>query len=319
MSTQQMELMAATTLRRISRSAAIKAYIQENTVIYDVLLRAARRYVGSEALPECLHSARWLQQQGHAVTINYLGEQTRDEATALAAAEEFLRVIEAISAEHMDASISLNLSHIGLAIDAELAYLNAFRLAQSARDAGIEVMIDMERMEYIDAILALHQQLCAEFENIGITLQAYLRRTTHDLAAALRRPGPIRLVKGAYEDVPGVVEPHGAVLDKAYRDYMEILLASGHACFIATHDLKLLNKAHRYIRSQKLPHDFFVFEMFDGVTPERLHMARLRGYRTRVYLPYGRQWYPYFCRRLAEYSPNIYRAIADAAGIEEWP
>lgn len=316
MSVEQLDYVASAALRHISRNAAIKAYIQENRVIHDVLLQAARRYIGGETLAECLDAARSLQKQGGAITIDCMGEDTRDEEIALAATEEFSRVIEAISAEHLDASISLDLSHVGLAVDAELAYVNAARLASAARNAGIEMMISMEGTQYIDAILALHQRLCADYENVGITLQAYLRRTTHDLAAALRRPGRIRLVKGTYEEAPDVAEPRGHVLDKAYRDYMEILLASGHPCSIATHDLKLLNQAHRFIRRKRLQNNPFEFEMLNGVTPEHLRLASVRGYRTRVYLPYGKEWYLYLCHRLAENPPNIYRAIADMVGID---
>jgi proline dehydrogenase len=315
MSVEYLESVAAHALRHISRDQAIKAYMQESAVIHAVLLRAARRFIGGEILAECLEVARALQEQGCAVTIDYIGENTIDEAVAQQATEEFLRVIQAIAANRLDATVSLDLSHIGLAIDAEHALRNASTLAQAARDVGTEIMINMEGMERIDDILALHQRLCQDYENVGITLQAYLRRTTDDLASALQRPGRIRLVKGAYEEAPGVAEPRGEILDRGYRDYMEILLLSDHPCSLATHDLDLLNSAHKYIRRQKLKKHPFEFEMLYGVTPDRLQLVRERGYRARVYLPYGREWYLYLCHRLAEYPPNIYRAIGDAADM----
>lgn len=312
MSVEPLEDVAANALRHISRDQAIKAYTQENAAIHAVLLRAARRFIGGETLAECLEIARALQEQGGAATIDYMGENTRDVGMARQATEEFLRAIEAIAAHKLDATVSLDLSHIGLAIDAEHALRNASTLAEAARDAGTAIMLSMEGTERIDEIIALHQQLCEDYENVGITLQAYLRRTTNDLASALQRPGRIRLVKGAYEEAPGVAEPRGEILNRGYRDYMEILLASDHPCSIATHDLDLLNAAHKYIRRQKLKRHPFEFEMLYGVTPEHLQLVSQRGYRTRVYLPYGREWYLYLCHRLAEYPPNIYRAIGDA-------
>jgi len=316
MSVEHPEDVAANALRHISRDQAIKAYTQENAAIHEVLLRAARRFIGGETLAECLETTRALQEQGCAVTIDYMGENTDDEMMAQQATGEFLRVIQAIAAHKLDATVSLDLSHIGLAVDAELALRNASALAQAARAAGTEIMISMEGTERIDEIIALHQRLCEDYDNVGITLQAYLRRTTNDLSSALQRPGRIRLVKGTFEEAPGVAEPRGEILNRGYRDYMEILLLSDHPCSIATHDLNLLNAAHKFIRRQKLKKHPFEFEMLYGVTPEHLQMVRARGYRARVYLPYGREWYLYLCHRLAEYPPNIYRAIGDAAAMD---
>jgi len=315
MSVEHLEQVAANALRHISRNQAIKAYMQENALIHEVLLRAARRFIGGETLLECLETARALQAQGCVLTIDYMGENTRDEAMAQEATGEFLRVIHAISEQRLAATISLDLSHIGLALDAELALRNASSLAQAARAANTALMISMEGTERIDEIITLHRRLCEQYDNVGITLQAYLRRTTYDLASALQRPGRIRLVKGAYEEEPGVAEPRGEILDRGYRDFMEILLLSDHPCSLATHDLNLLNAAHRFIRRQELKRHPFEFEMLYGVTPERLQLVRERGYRTRVYLPYGREWYLYLCHRLAEYPPNIYQAIGDAVAM----
>ncbi len=310
-----LELMAAAALRHVSRNEAVKSYIQQHPPLHDVLLRAARRFIGGESLAECLDVAQSIQQQGSAITIDYMGESTRDAAMAKQATGEFLRVLQAIAERGLNASISLDLSHIGLVVDSELAYRNACLLAQAAQEIGTEMMISMEGSERTDAILAMHKRLCAEFDNVGITLQAYLYRTTADLASALNRPGRIRLVKGAYEEPEGVAEPRGAVLDQAYCDFMEILLMSGHRCSIATHDQALLKHAQKFIREHRLKRDQIEFEMLYGVTPERLQQVRKRKYYTRVYLPYGQEWYLYLCHRLAEYPPGIYQAIADAADI----
>jgi proline dehydrogenase len=179
------------------------------------------------------------------------------------------------------------------------------------------MMISMEGSERTGEILDAHCWLCERFDNVGITLQAYLYRTKDDLTAALERPGRIRLVKGAYEEPPDIAQPRGVAVDATYRELMETLLISGHACSIATHDPLLLDYAHPFIQEHHLSGDTLEFEMLYGITPERLQMMQKRGYRTRVYLPYGQEWYLYLCHRLAEYPPNIYRAIADAVGIND--
>jgi proline dehydrogenase len=316
MSANDPEAMAAAALRHISRNEAIKNYVQHTPQLHDALLKPALRFIGGETLPECLRAAQAIQQRGHAVTIDYMGESTRDEATVQHCVEEFLRVIHAISVYKLNASVSFDLSHLGLIIDKSLALSNASRLAQAAQEAGIELMVSMEGSERTDDILAIHRLLCARFTNVGITLSAYLHRTPADLAALSALPGRIRLVKGTFEEPPTVAHPHGAALDTVYRTCMEKLLVSGRRCSIATHDPALLDLAHVFIRERKLNTANIEFEMLYGVTPERLQLMRDRGYRTRVYLPYGEEWYLYLCHRLAEYPPGIYQALADAAGTD---
>jgi proline dehydrogenase len=315
MNERTLELMASTALRHISRNEELNAYVQRNPQLCAVLLKAAHRFIGGQTLGECIETAQTLHNRGVAVTVDYMGESTRDAAMAQRATEEFLRIIQTIAEPRLNASISLDLSHIGLVVDPELAFHNASSLAQAALDAGTEMMISMEGTERIDEILALHERLCQQFHNVGITLQAYLRRTIVDLARALQRPGRIRLVKGAFEEPKSVVEPRGETLDTAYCDFMEILLNNNHPCSIATHDPVMLGYAHKFIGQQKIAPTNFEFEMLYGVTPQRLKKMQSRGYHTRVYLPYGQEWYLYLCHRLAEYPPNIYLAIADAAGI----
>lgn len=176
------------------------------------------------------------------------------------------------------------------------------------------LMISMEGMDRTDTILSIHRRLCERFANVGITLQAYLFRVPQDLAEVQKRPGKIRLVKGAYGEAAHVARPRGEGLDTEYRQLVETVLASGHPLSIATHDSSLLDHAHRFIQKQNLTTDHIKFEMLKGVTPERLQLMRARGYRTRVYLPYGQEWHLYLCNRLAEYPPNLYQAIADVAG-----
>jgi len=281
-----------------------------------VLLRAALRFIGGETLAQCVEVAKVLNAQGHAVTIDYMGESVRDAEMAAQATQEFTTVIQTITLQQLDSSVSLDLSHIGMTIDAGLAYNNASFLAQAACDAGIEIMISMEGTGRTTMILEIYQQLCKRFDNVGITLQAYLYRTPEDLTALLQRSGKIRLVKGAYEAPASLARSRGAALDAAYRGFVEVLLKNGHALSIASHDTSLLNPIQQFVQAQDIPREHIEYEMLKGVTLDRLQALRDLGYRTRVYLPYGQTWYLYLCNRLAEYPPNIYQAIAEALGRE---
>lgn len=299
-------------LKRIARDEGIKAYVQAQKPVHDALLGAALRFIGGERLGECVEVAQRVNRLGHSVTIDHMGESTRDEAMAREATEEFLRVVGAIGGRGLNSSVSLDLSHLGLVVDPELAFENASRLASAAREAGLEVMVSMEGSERTDEVLGAYRRLSESFENVGITLQAHLYRTPRDLEDALTRPGKIRLVKGAFEEPEDVAMARGRDLDKAYRSFVERLLLSGHPTSVSTHDPAILEHADHFVRENGLEAGAAEFEMLYGVQEERLEKMRGLGYRTRVYLPYGTEWYLYLCHRLAEHPPNIFRAVADA-------
>jgi proline dehydrogenase len=310
------EFEAAEALRHVALDETVKSYVLQHPPLYQALRHAAMRFIGGETLTQCIEITKSLNEQGYAATVDFMGESTRDALMAEQATQEFLNVIRAIAAQNLDASVSLDLSHIGMVIDAELGYRNACTLAEATQQAGREMMISMEGTDRTDLILEIHQRLCKQFNNVGITLQAYLYRTRDDLITALQRPGKIRLVKGAYEAPSNLARSRGADLDTAYHQLMEILLGSNHFCSIATHDQSLLSYAHKFIQGQNLMSDKIEFEMLQGITPERLKTMSEYGYRTRVYLPYGQEWHLYLCNRLAEYPLNLYQAIVDVVKHE---
>ena len=218
------EFEAAEALRHVALDESVKAYVLQHPPLYRAGLRAAMRFIGGETLDECVQTATNTNQQSHAVTIDFMGESTRDEVMATQATQEFLSVIRVIAQRGLHSSISLDLSHIGLVIDPELAYNNALTLAQAAHEVGLEMMISMEGTDRTTPILNIHQRLCERFSNVGITLQAYLHRTSEDLTAVMQRPGKIRLVKGAYEAPSVLAHSRGTALDAAYRAQMTLLI-----------------------------------------------------------------------------------------------
>lgn len=309
--------LAAATLRQIARDERVKSYIEHDPVLFPLLLRAARRYIGGTTRAECLETVERLNAAGHAATVDYMGESTRDAALAEREADEFVELAADIKRCGLNSSLSLDLSHIGLAVAPQLALENARRIAAAARDIGTELIISMEGSERTDAILEVFRALCAEFANVGIRLQARLHRTEQDLPAMLALPGRVSLVKGAYEEPPETASPRESVeLAERYRTYARRMIASGHPVSIATHDASVHADLHAYIEAQGLRDRPFEFEVLVGLGDAQIDQLRRWGYPTRVYVVYGREWYLYVCHRLAEDPARVYRALADMVGID---
>jgi len=342
--------LAADALRRVARDERVKAYIENDPVLFPILLRAARRYIGGTTRAECLDTVAALNAAGHAATVDYMGESTRDPDLAERETAEFVRLAADIGRRGLDSSLSLDLSHIGLAVDPRLALANARRIAAAAREIGTEMIISMEGAERIEAILEVYRALCAEFDNVGVTLQARLRRTEEDLPAMLALPGKVRLVKGAYEEAPDIAYPResaelaacyrdyarrmltsgrpvsigthdasihdDAELAACYRDYARRMLTSGRPVSIGTHDASIHDDVDRFVTERDLRGSPFEFEALVGLGDAQIDRLRRQGYQTRVYVVYGREWYLYVCHRLAEEPTRLYRALADLVGID---
>ena len=306
------------TLRLLARDEGLKAKLEADPVWFAVLQRAAMRYIGGTTLEACLQTIKTINAQGHAATADYMGESTRTEALAHIETEHFLKLVQAIFDQQLNCSISLDLSHIGLAVEPALGVANASRIALAARAKGYEVMISMEGSERTDDTLQAHRQLCEKFDHVGITVQARMKRTPADLDKLLALPGRIRLVKGAYEEADDVAHAPGSeALKTAYRDIAARLMTSGHKCSIGTHDLEQLDWAHAVMQSSNpRPSNATVeFETLMGLGPQATASMLERGYQTRQYVVYGKEWFLYVCHRIAENPNRLFDAFADAAGV----
>lgn len=270
------------------------------------LKAGAGRFVAGETLEKALTVTRKLNQQGLAVTLDLLGESVTDERTARAMAGAVGQVVEGIAAQGLDANLSLKLTQIGLDINPDLAYELMVQLQDRAIRHGLFIRIDMESSAVTDVTLDITRRLYARHDNVGTVLQSYLYRSPKDRDALAQLGMNLRFVKGAYLEPPEVAYPAKTDVDSAFHNLVAQHMESGCYAAIATHDDTQIDLAERVARERRIPLEQFEFQMLYGIRTERqLELVR-KGYRTRVYVPYGPDWYPYFVRRLAERPANLW-------------
>jgi proline dehydrogenase len=268
-----------------------------------IVARVATRYVAGATLEQALSTARGLRAEGATCTMDILGEFVSDPAQAEDYTEQYLELIDALKTAGIESSASVKLTMLGLSIDPALCARLLDRMCARAAEQNVAVTIDMEDSSVTDATLALWRQMRGAYGNVGCVLQAYLRRTLDD-ARALPSGTHVRLCKGIY------VEPE----DIAYKGYQEIrdnyvrvldhLMGAGHYTCIATHDDWLADRAAELIAKHALSRDQYEYQMLLGVRPALRRRLIAAGHRLRVYVPYGRDWYPYSIRRLRE-NPQV--------------
>ncbi len=244
---------------------------------------------------------------GIMATVDHLGENVTTPDTAIAAADSYLEILDAITTYRLNSNISLKLTQMGLDIDEELCYRNVARICEHARELNNFVRIDMESSAYTERTLNIFRRLWHEagYRNVGVVLQAYLYRTENDVREMNRIGARVRLCKGAYNEPPTVAFPRKADVDANFARLTRLLLTEGTYPAIATHDERLINYTKRFAAARGIDASRFEFQMLYGVRRE-LQVALVRqGYNMRVYVPFGTEWYPYFMRRLAERPANV--------------
>lgn len=305
----QEEVDAAHALKSIARNLSLKSYLQHTPDLYAVLWSAARRFVTGETRQDGIRTAAILATHGYGISVEYIGENTTTEQDCRAATDEFVALSQAMESVSLQgATISLDLSHIGLSVSRDLAINSLHRLAEETKSCGQSLMISMEESDKVPAILEVYQQVAEQAPHLGITMQAHLYRTDHDLDLLLHLPGKIRLVKGAYQEPSNRAMSRGETPDERFLALAHRIIEAHHPLSIATHDERLL---HELVGRASPTSPQIEVEMLYGIHPDVLRHFKDAGYRTRVYLTYGTEWYLYLCHRLAEYPPNIYQALAD--------
>lgn len=262
----------------------------------------AHRFVAGETLDDAVEVASRLNESGMKVSLDLLGEEVHDAASAREASAEYLACLDRIAAEELDANISIKLTQLGLSIDEGLAVEAIGQLADRAHEVGTTVTIDMEDSRYTDATVRTYEKVQADRGNLGLAVQAYMRRTPDDLKRLVGLGGHIRLCKGAYMEPEEVALTSKSEVDAAYADQLRTLMAASTTVpAVATHDQDLIDLT-RHLATDR--DGYFEFQMLYGVRTALQAELVAAGYPLRVYLPFGSQWYPYLTRRLAERPAN---------------
>ncbi len=274
--------------------------------------RFARRYVAGETLDDALETIAQLNAEGAMATVDLLGEEVKARAKAEDAVEEYLRVLVAVKERGLDCNISVKPTQLGLGLDEDFCGDNIHRLVQAAAADGNFVRIDMEDRTTTDATLRIYHRIFAEHQQVGVVLQAYMRRTLADIAALPESGANARLCKGIYIEPRNDAWKGFETVRANYLYALEKLLRQGVYVGIATHDEYLACGAVALIDRLQVPRDRYEFQMLLGVEDELRRILIAEGHRMRVYVPYGRDWYLYSMRRLREnpeVAGHIFRAV----------
>lgn len=273
--------------------------------------RVAARYVAGETLDDAVAAVRNLSAQGAMSTIDVLGEEVAEREKATAAVEEYVRVFDAIDKYKLDSNVSIKLTLLGLKIDEGFCRDNVDRIAQVASKYGNFVRIDMEDHTTTDATLRIYHELQPRYGNLGVVFQAYMRRTLSDIDNLPEKGASVRLCKGIYVEPRKVAWKGFDTVRANFLLALEKLLARGIYTGIATHDEYLACAASGLVDKYGLKRDQYEFQMLLGVDEELRRILIASGHRLRVYVPYGRDWYPYSMRRLRE-NPEVARHVLRA-------
>ena len=290
------------TLLFLSRRKELEEFLKHNPLAR----QASRRFVAGETRAEALAVTRELNRQGFKVTLDYLGEEVSDPGQAEAAAEEYAGAIEEAAAAGLETGISVKLSHLGIRIDAEFARRNLLNVAERAATVKRFVRVDMEGSDLTEKTIEIVRGINRQTGNVGTVIQSYLRRSSEDIDVLNREKISVRLVKGAYLEPKEIAFQEPEEVGLYFMRLVEALMRAGTRPAIATHDERLIEYAIDIAFIFGLEPDYYEFQLLYGVRRDLQERLRQEGYRVRVYLPYGEDWFGYFMRRLAERPANLW-------------
>lgn len=280
------------------RSAAEKTWIGQ---------RLSRRFVAGTTIEDALAATKAMNQLGLGVSVDNLGENVTNADEARHSAQLYHQMLDQMNAQDLNANVSLKLTHMGLDVDESMAYEIASGVVQHAARINNFVRIDMEGSPYtqrtLDFVHRLHRQP-DHAGHVGAVIQSYLFRSEKDVEQLLAERIRIRLCKGAYKEPPDIAFPKKADVDANYIKLMKMLLKSGVYHGIATHDESMIRATIEFAQKEKIPPAAFEFQMLYGVRRDLQQKLVKEGWRCRVYIPFGTEWYPYLMRRLAERPAN---------------
>lgn len=293
--------MLRTLLLELAKSSRLRNWITS----HDRTRRMARRFVPGEELGPAIEAARASNRAGMTVSLDYLGENVTTREDAARARTSYTEMLERIAAEGVNANVSLKLTHLGLDLGSEFCAEQLRQVTRCAESFGNFVRVDMEGSAYVDRTLRLVKQARAESPAVGTVIQAYLYRSEEDIRSLLEIGCRIRLVKGAYKEPARIAFRRKKDADANYVKLTKILLPSGTYHALATHDPKMIEAAIRFAAEKNITKDKFEFQMLYGIRTDLQSRLVRQGYRVRVYIPFGKDWFAYFMRRLAERPANL--------------
>ncbi len=282
--------------------------LSENQTLSDAaqqygLKLGAGSIVAGTTIPEVMESIKQLNLQGISCTVDNLGGFVSDEAEATQAKEEIITMIEAIHAEGVEAHISLKPSQLGLDIDIDFCYDNLREIVERANEYGIFVNFDLEDHNRLQPTFDILEELLKSFENVGTVIQAYFHRAKDDIEQF--KDTRLRIVKGAYKESEEIAYQDKLDIDVNFLELIEYHLTHGHFTSIATHDHNIIKHVKYFVEKYNIPKEKFEFQMFYGFRKDLQLELVQEGYQVCVYVPYGKDWYGYFMRRLAERPQNL--------------
>lgn len=267
--------------------------------------RLATRFVAGDTLDQAVAVSRRLNEEGITVTLDHLGESVTSLEEAAEARDIYLRTLAAIHDSNIRGNVSLKLTQFGLDFSYDQCFANVEQLVQRADSLESFVRVDMESSEYTGRTLELVENLHARYPRVGVVIQAYLYRSKADVEKLCDHHIRVRLCKGAYLEPQTVAFPNKEDVDRNFIELMRVLLDRGEYPAIATHDPAMIDATKAFVAAKKLSKDAFEFQMLYGIRRDLQNQLVREGYRLRLYVPFGKAWYPYYMRRMAERPANV--------------
>jgi proline dehydrogenase len=280
--------------------------IRNFMVRFWVTRRVVNRFVSGEELEDGLNAVKRVNSEGAIATLDHLGEEVSEASEAVAATEVYLNALDRIKEWGVDTNVSAKPTQLGLKISRELCERNFASMIERAGQHNNFVRMDMEGSDCTADTLEVFYRLRKRYDNVGIVIQSYLYRSEQDVDDILQLGGRIRLCKGAYKEPKEIAFPKIEQVNESFVKLMEKMLKSGIYHGIATHDEKLIERTKQFAEKNDIPKESFEFQLLYGIRSELARQLIKDGYKVRIYIPFGRQWYPYFMRRLAERPANLF-------------
>ena len=303
----------------ITRDALIwlsrKEGLKDFATSFGFFKKMTTRFVAGDNIDETIPYIRQINSENATASFDHLNESVASAAEAEKEVAEYLNILAKIDETKIRSNVSIKLTQFGLGLDPELAYNNARRVVVEAQRRGNFVRVDMEDSSVTQVTIDIFKRLRAEFglNDVGIVLQSYLYRTLADAQELVKLPARIRICKGAYNEPPEVAFPDKKDVDANYVKVMQLLLSSGTYHGIATHDPKMIDATINFATREGIGKEKYEFQMLYGIRRDLQHQLARDGFNLRIYVPYGKHWYPYFMRRLAERPANIWFVLKNLA------